>query len=227
MVAEKEFSNFYNNKSINKLYPTEFVIRTFLGKYPSLELKRDTYSGKKILDLGFGDGRNIEFLRNLDFDVYGVETCQQIIDSAKQYLNEYQINAQLYVGHNADIPFESNKFDYVLACHSCYYLNNDDLFDKNLDEIARVMKTGATLIASVPVSGNFILNNAKLSEGCYAEITDDPYSLRNGDRIKYFESQQDAQDIFSKHFEQFSFATLDENYYGIRIRAYVIVCKKR
>ena len=54
------YTSFYESKNPKKVYPTEFVVRTFLGKYPALNL--ELKSGFKVLDIGFGDGRNTAFL---------------------------------------------------------------------------------------------------------------------------------------------------------------------
>ena len=79
------YSNFYKVKNLQKLYPTEFLVRSFLGTYPDLKpLNKEEFLEKKVLDLGCGDGRNIPFLRNLGFKVFGVEINQSIIDNCRR-----------------------------------------------------------------------------------------------------------------------------------------------
>ena len=75
------YSNYYKSKTIQKLYPTEFIVRSFLGNYPELKPeKREVFFGKKVCDLGCGDGRNIPFLSHLGFNVFGIEIEKSIID---------------------------------------------------------------------------------------------------------------------------------------------------
>src|SRR6267142_4362727 len=71
-IAE-HYGEFYSRKNPEKVYPVEFVVRTLLGTYPGLAIDRTTYRGSRVLDLGFGDGRNMPLLRDLGFEVYGVE----------------------------------------------------------------------------------------------------------------------------------------------------------
>lgn len=227
MAAEKEFGKFYRNRKIRNLYPTEFVVRTFLGQYPGLALKKDNYSGKKILDLGFGDGRNLSLLRDLEFEIYGVETSTEIVDMAREYIDSANIIAQLSVGRNSDIPFTSELFDFVLACHSCYYIDNGETFDDNLGEISRVIKPGGVLVASVPMVGNYILKHCKQLGNGYSKITNDPYQLRNGCILKYFASKEEIESSLSTYFENFSFGFLDDEYYGIRVKACIFVCNRK
>ena len=70
---------------MGKLYPTEFVVRIFKGNYPNFKLsKQEKFNKKKILDFSFGDGRNLLFLKDLGFEVYGTEISKKIIDNFKE-----------------------------------------------------------------------------------------------------------------------------------------------
>lgn len=47
----KAYTDFYlARQSIKKLYPSEFLVRTLLGTYPSLNLDKASYKDSKILD---------------------------------------------------------------------------------------------------------------------------------------------------------------------------------
>ena len=62
---EAAYSTLYNMKDPLHVYPVEFVVRAFLGRYPRLDRAVPSYRGMRALDLGFGDGRNIPLLVNL------------------------------------------------------------------------------------------------------------------------------------------------------------------
>ena len=62
----KEWTNIYK-QDCDMAYPPEYVIRMFKGVYPKLNLQRNGYSGKSILDIGCGDGRNIPLFKQLGF----------------------------------------------------------------------------------------------------------------------------------------------------------------
>ncbi len=61
------FANSYKKNHNIHLYPTEWIIRTLLGKYPEMNLDKEKYDTAKILDVGFGDGRNFSLLNNCGF----------------------------------------------------------------------------------------------------------------------------------------------------------------
>ena len=50
------YESFYCNKDHSKVYPTEFVVRTFLADYPQLKFKKPDPKSR-ILDIGSRDGR--------------------------------------------------------------------------------------------------------------------------------------------------------------------------
>ena len=59
----QRYETFYRERDPTYIYPVEFVVRAFLGSYPRLKTDRSEYAGKCMLDLGFGDGRNMPLLQ--------------------------------------------------------------------------------------------------------------------------------------------------------------------
>src|SRR2546430_17490336 len=77
--VRESYTAFHETQNPKHVYPSEWVIRTFLGSYPQLSLNKCKYAGAKILDMGFGDGRNWSLLHNVSFDIYGVEISEKIV----------------------------------------------------------------------------------------------------------------------------------------------------
>jgi ubiquinone/menaquinone biosynthesis C-methylase UbiE len=71
-----------------------------------METVEHTYSGGKILDVGFGDGRNWPNLRNIGLKIYGVEISDEIVALGRQRAARLGIAATLETGRNARLPFE-------------------------------------------------------------------------------------------------------------------------
>ena len=220
--VQKTYTEFHKVKHTVHMYPTEWVIRTLLGKYPNLELDKSKYKGAKLLDLGFGDCRNMLLLNNCHFDIYGVEISEDIISLAFEKLKNINATATLKKGSNADIPFEDAFFDYLLACHSCYYVDKDTSFSDNLKEMARVIKPGGTLLASLPAPGNFILKDCIVLQDGHVQITNDPYQLRNGYIFRTFESEDDVRKTFSPFFANIQVCECQENYWGVQINYFLV-----
>ena len=220
------YSKYYSLRKSDHMYPVEFVVRSFLGNYPRLSLDKSKYAGALILDLGFGDGRNMPLLHNLGFEIYGLEISEEINRLVASRLKKLGIPAILKIGRNVSIPFDDNLFQYVLACHSCYYVDEGTTFDDNLREIHRVLAPNGIFICSLPMCDTYILKRAEqLSDGHY-RITKDPYDLRNGTIFRAFENENEIIKAFRKYFCEFSIGFCDDEFYGIRQKVWIVVCKK-
>lgn len=224
--VQKTYSDFHRAKQSRHVYPTEWVIRTLLGKYPRLDLDKSNYAGARLLDLGFGDCRNMPLLDNCGFDIHGVEISDDILALARDKLQGLNIAATLKRGTNASIPFSDGYFDYLLACHSCYYVDRGTSFDDNLAEIARVMKPGATFIASLAAPGTFILDNCKPLERGHVVITSDPFGLRNGYVFRVFADESDIEATFGPRFEKVAISYWSDDAWGLQVNFFVVVCKR-
>ena len=72
------YSKFYADRVHRRVYPTEFVVRTFWADYPGLHYKKPQ-PGDSVLDVAFGDGRNTVLLCDLGLDVSGIEITADIV----------------------------------------------------------------------------------------------------------------------------------------------------
>jgi hypothetical protein len=125
------------------------------------------------------------------------------------------------------MPFDDGYFDYLLACHCCYYCDDGESFADNMKEYARVMKSGSWLVASMASRSSYIFNNAISLEDGSLRIQTDPYSNRVGYRLQGFSSKDQIQTYLSPWFEHFSFGYADNDFYGVSERVYWVVCQKK
>ena len=91
--------NYYRNHYLNigKTYPSSFALKCFLGNNPELNLSRLDFSGKKICDIGFGDGRDLNLFLDLKMDVFGVEPDSTIVNhTKKKFYQNIQLNEKKY-----------------------------------------------------------------------------------------------------------------------------------
>jgi len=232
--VKKEYTEFHKKRASIHNYPTEWVIRTMLGTYPMLRLDKSNYKDGKILDLGFGDCRNMSLLNNCGLEIFGVETTQETIDFGYEILNRQNIKAELRIGSNHHIPFDDSYFNYVLASSSCYYIDDSSSFSDNLLEIARVLKDGGSFIANFPaivpyagVATSFILENAIALDDNHVIIQSDIYGIRNGYKFKIFKSEEEIQTALNDKFENISIGLCMDNYYGVQINYFIVTAQKK
>lgn len=220
-------NQFYSTRNAEHVYPVEFVVRTFLGTYPNLKMDRSSYAGSKILDVGYGDGRNMPLLHNLGFQVYGVEISSEINELAEERMKRLGVPVTVKVGRNVSLPFDNGFFQYVLACHACYYVDEGTRFEDSLAETYRVLAPGGVYICSVPMHDTYILQDAeKLGDGYY-KIKSDPYNYRKGTIFRAFESREEIAQTFGSRFEDLRIGFCDDDFYGIRQKVWIVTCKKK
>lgn len=220
------YSSFYDKKDPIHVYPVEFVVRAFLGRYPRLDRTVQSYTGMHVLDLGFGDGRNMPLLSNLGMHVHGVEISDSICTQAINRMKRLAIDVDVRVGKNNAIPFPDQYFDQVLACHACYYVEPGTTFADNVREIARITKPGGGFIFSAPVGTSYIMRGAHdLGDGLM-QIKNDPYGVRNGYHLKKFDNEDEIVRALSPAFEDFSIGICRNDFWGIEEHVWTVVCKR-
>lgn len=223
---DDSYGAFYQQRNPEHVYPVEFVVRAFLGNYPGHKTDTSSYPGRRILDIGFGDGRNMPLLRNLGMQVFGVEISQEICDLTQARMKRIGVDVDLKVGRNQNLPWSDGFFDTVLACHACYYIDPGTRFNDNLREIARVLKPGGCFVFSAPIGTSYILRGAKdLGDG-HMEIADDPYGVRNGYVLKKFDREAEIRQALSPAFTDFEIGSCRNDFWGIDEHVWIVVCRK-
>jgi SAM-dependent methyltransferase len=220
-AIEKDYGAFYSRKNPEKVYPVEFVVRTLLGTYPGLKIDRTTYAGSKILDLGFGDGRNMPLLNDLGFHVHGVEISPEICELTSSRMERLGVPVVIKAGSNAHIPFEDAAFDFVLACHACYYVSEGETFSDNLREIGRVLRPGGRFIFSLVKSDSYVLNGATPLPNGHYRVANDPYGVRNGSVLRGFASREEVAADLGSLFTDLALGVCENDFYGIYEKVWI------
>ncbi len=93
--------------------------------------------GTRILDLGCGDGLDLEHYKKLGASVYGLDASEELIKIARQRLPGDDIRVGLF----ESLPYPDNFFDAVL---SKYALQTSADLEPCFREIDRVLKPNGT-----------------------------------------------------------------------------------
>ena len=94
-----------------------------------------------VLDVGCGNGRNMDQLRN-DY-VYGIDNCQEFVDIC------IQCGKNVSLGDMTDIHFPDDVFDHLLSIASFHHLSTEERRLEALREMHRVTKDGGSMLLSV------------------------------------------------------------------------------
>lgn len=115
--------------------------------FPLTKHKREKFvssnyhvKGRKIIDIGCGKGRYLDFLSRGKF-VVGLDNNPSAIKLAKSKKTNF------ILADVNELPFKSGSFDFVLFSEVMEHLENPN---KALSEIYRIMKRGASLVLTTP-----------------------------------------------------------------------------
>jgi SAM-dependent methyltransferase len=222
-ITKVKYEKYYLKKRREKLYPTEFVVRIFKGNYPNFKLsKQKKFEKKKILDLSFGDGRNLLFLKNLGFEVHGTEISKKIIGNFKE-----KKKIKFKVGKNCNIPYMNNFFDYILSWNSCYYLDKDTEILDNIKEISRILKKNGFFIGTIPLLSTYYFLNSKKIKKYKFQIRNDYLNIRNNSYLAGLNNKKELKKIIVKYFKNIKVAHSFNDYFGIKEDLLVFCCQKK
>jgi len=125
-------------------------------------------AGDQVLDIGCGGGKCISLFAQSTpgVTVFGIDTSSEMIAMAEKINRKFieQGRVKLYEGSVSVLPFEDSCFDLVVACESIHFWPD---LEKDLDEVARVLKPG----------GHFLVLNRYARNKKEAEKMKEHFSL--------------------------------------------------
>lgn len=130
-------------------------------------------------------------------------------------------------GTNAAIPFEDGAFDFLLSWNACYYMGESTDFAAHVDEFARVLKPGGTLVLSIPKKSCFIFEGSDTLKPGYQIIRNDPFGIRNGEVLRMFEDAAEIAETFGTRFTQFATGDIHDDCFGYAYHWHLAVCRKK
>ena len=157
-----------------------------------LQERKDT--DPSILEIGCGNGKNMEYVKNrIPCNIIGVDTCHNFLSICdKKHL-------QTQYGNSTCLPFPDNSFDYILCIAMFHHLLTDEDRNASMKEMLRVMKPNSYGIITCWSSIQHETSNFQFHEG----INIVPWKGRkniNKDRYYYVYSES----MFREYFQAFS-----------------------
>ncbi|MFA6550200.1 MAG: class I SAM-dependent methyltransferase [Candidatus Gracilibacteria bacterium] len=95
--------------------------------------------GKNVLDAGCGSGRIIGRLKNLEANITAIDISEKMLEIVRKKNS----GVEVVKGDVRKMPFESGKFDIVIAPFVIVHMKKLDAF---FEECYRVLKTGGIFI---------------------------------------------------------------------------------
>ena len=113
-------------------------------------LKGRIAPGMRVLDAGCGTGRNLHYLLQQGFDVYGVDANEEALHYTQSFATRLQPNlpaSQFQVCDLAALPFQADQFDVVICSAVLHFSEDEAHFHAMVDDMWRVLKPGGLYFA--------------------------------------------------------------------------------
>jgi len=212
--------HYKNNPNASSSYPEAFVNRLLRSKFPVPGLDNISYQGLRILDLSCGYGRNFGLLRDLGFDLHATEVTDDLVASLSKQHPELDIRQ----GKAHDLPFEDSYFNGVVACNSCYYLEEGVRFSDNLAEIHRILSPGGWFLGSIISSEHSAMEGAIAQKDGSSLICNDSLGLRNNYRFQGASSELEVEDLLMTYFTRCKIGNLQDSFMGFKRYLFYFTC---
>jgi ubiquinone/menaquinone biosynthesis C-methylase UbiE len=141
------FSNVYEDADRARAYADlEFPGTYYLAFRDLPVLLRKYVSGTRALDFGCGTGRSTRFLRELGFEVIGVDVSEIMLEQARgrDPQGDYRLVA------DGTVPgFATGTLDLILAAFTFDNIPTDQQKNSALRELRRLLAAGGSLVVVV------------------------------------------------------------------------------
>ena len=226
MTVNQEYIDHYLR--IGKVYPSILALKLFLGHNPNFSFKTHDLRGKKILDIGFGDGRDLALFCELGMDVYGTEVDPDVVQHTASKFESYGLSVSLQSGVNRETGFEDGLFDIIYASASIYYLLDENhRIHETYGHCANILKTDGYFVGSVSCADNHTTADAIKLDSNRLILEDSFYQFRKGQYYHVYNSQEELKnDLEAAGFKTIAITNYDVDWFGTRETLFLFVAKK-
>ena len=99
--------------------------------------------GRRVLDVACGDGTYTISACKRGARVFGVDLSRDMLEAARQRAADCKQNLPWCVASAEELPFESERFDVVIAVTALCFVKNPQ---RSIQEATRVLRPGGSLI---------------------------------------------------------------------------------
>lgn len=177
-VEEKKKGVIADYDDIAREYAEEFFYDTSDDKYIDFFLQ--SLEGKKVLDVGCGNGRDCKYILQKGFDVNGIDLSIGMLEIAKERVPE----GKFEVMDITNITYPENSYDGIISNCSLFHIPSEEL-PKTLESFARILKPNGKLLLI-------------LQEGLGETMVEEPYRKGVHIYMNYFSVEQ-IQNLLSDY----------------------------
>ena len=123
-------------------------------------LKGRYEKGNKILDAGCGEGRNMIYFLNNQFDVFGIDKNESALNMLRfltRSIDPSYDQTRISIGNIDKLPYEDWFFDHIICSAVLHFAQNESHFEAMIRELVRVLKPEGSIF--IRMASNIGLEN--------------------------------------------------------------------
>lgn len=148
-------------------------------------MKQRYHKNDRILDAGCGEGRNLRWFYNFEYDIWAVDMDAERLKQARQ--NYPDIKERLIQAELSDLPFPEAHFEHIICSAVLHFAEGEQHFYTMFSELIRVLKPGGTIL--IRTASNIILPESN------PDLTD---TVSNR-KASYYLSRQIISEVIDRH----------------------------
>lgn len=144
----------------------------------------ETYSGKlgkRVLDIGCGNGRHVVPLAQAGYEVTGIELSDVGVRQAKEALEQAGVVAGIAQGEARSLPFRDESFDWAISIQ-VFQFNDWAGAEQSFAEVGRVLKPGGYFFLRVKSTSADVPEDNRLIEGAHGAT----YTTSDGNTVHFY-----------------------------------------
>ena len=137
-----------NKEVFNQIAGSWYGFRHWTRFSNELEELARKWGKGRLLNVGCAHGP--DFLPFKDnFDLWGVDFSENMIDMAKKYASKFDLKVNLTVAEALHLPYADNTFDWAIAVATYHHIKGGENREKAIKELIRVLKPGSEVFITV------------------------------------------------------------------------------
>jgi len=212
----------------NKIAPEFSATRYQIWEETKFLFNGYVMPGDKVLDLGCGNGRFFEFLKDKDIDYIGVDFSEKLIEIAKEKYPKIKFQ----VADALNLPSPNNYFDKIYSIAVLHHIPSEKFRIQFFEEVRRILKPNGFFILTVWKTESkknlnlFIKNTAlRLTGRLEKGDTFRPWGNKDAERYFHYLSEKELTDLAERTKFKIIKQGVITNERGNRKNIYLIVQK--
>jgi SAM-dependent methyltransferase len=133
------------------LHPSEDLIRLIARGSIKANVE-----GERALDFGVGDGRHVEYLMSLGYDVTGTDVAPASLDVTKRVFAGNDRFSGFLLENAPELPAEDSTFSLIIAWEVLHWLGSSEKFLHAMQEFKRVLRPGSPILLTMPSERHYL-----------------------------------------------------------------------